>query len=87
MQCPLKETSLGMTPLLSYERSREPDMATCEGYNESRAMMSSQRISQRFFIVCDNCHWCCTCLSTLALIDNCPQCFENTSKIELTFMK
>src|SRR5213594_3523779 len=45
----------------------------------------STRLGQRMFIICDDCYWCASSLSTAKLeLVNCPQCNRRLSELPLS---
>jgi len=48
-------------------------------------MAFSTKLGQRMFIICDDCYWCASSLSTAKLeLVNCPQCNRRLSELPLS---
>ena len=39
---------------------------------------------EHLLIVCDSCYWSCTCFNTRGLVNICPVCLKEASKIPVT---
>ena len=49
------------------------------------SMAFSTKLGQRMFIICDDCYWCASSLSTTKLeLVNCPQCNRRLSELPLS---
>jgi hypothetical protein len=66
------------------QNSPEFSIEPYESLNERQETISGECFPEHSIVMCDRCHWCCTCFNIRGLLANCPLCFQNTSKIPLT---
>lgn len=70
-------------PHKSSDASPESDVKRYESLNERQMAISGEHFPERLLIVCDGCYWCSTCFNVRGLIDFCPNCHKEASKIPL----
>jgi hypothetical protein len=71
-------------PYRSSDISPESDVKPYESLDERQMAISGERFPEHLLIVCDSCYWCSTCFNMRGLIDACPNCHKEVSKIPLT---
>ena len=74
-------------PVLIYLVPTPPDrMSSVLQIDESMVFSTeSAKLGQRMFIICDDCYWCASSLSTAKLeLVNCPQCNRRLSELPLS---
>ena len=52
--------------------------------NIKQERISAERFPDNALELCDNCHWCCTCVDIKGLIGQCPLCDVQVSQIPMT---
>jgi hypothetical protein len=52
--------------------------------NTKQERISGERFPDNTLELCDNCHWCCTCVDIKGLIGQCPLCGVQVSQIPMT---
>ena len=48
-----------------------------EDINTKQEQISGERFPDNTLILCDKCHWSCTCFNMKGLIERCPLCGPN----------
>jgi hypothetical protein len=66
------------------DSSPESRIIPYESLNDKQMAMSGESFPEHLLVLCDSCYWCCTCFNTRGLIDICPVCHKEASKIPLT---
>ncbi|HEY7226926.1 MAG TPA: hypothetical protein VH481_02240 [Nitrososphaeraceae archaeon] len=66
------------------ERSPEVSILPYESLNDRQKIITGENFPEHYIVICDRCCWCCTCFNSRGLLNNCPLCYKDTSKIPLT---
>lgn len=64
--------------------SPESEFVPYESLNDRQMAMTGECFPEHLLVVCDRCYWSCTCFNTRGLINICPACLIETSKIPVT---
>jgi hypothetical protein len=55
-----------------------------ESLNDRQMAITGECFPEHLLIVCDSCYWSCTCFNTRGLVNICPVCLKEASKIPVT---
>ena len=63
--------------------SPESQVEPYEGLDERQRRMTGESLPKSIIEICDECHWCATCLNEKGAVGSCPVCGKQTSRIEM----
>lgn len=70
--------------MLAKSESPESCVIPYESLNDRQMAISGESFPEHLLVVCDKCYWSCTCFNIRGLINICPVCHRESSKIPLT---
>jgi hypothetical protein len=69
---------------VSSDLSPESAFVPYESLNDRQMAITGECFPEHLLIVCDSCYWSCTCFNTRGLVNICPVCLKEASKIPVT---
>ncbi|UVS69555.1 hypothetical protein [Nitrososphaera viennensis] len=66
------------------EESPESQILPHEDLNARQGKITGENFPDVVLEICDNCHWCATCMNGKRMQVTCPACGRRTSRIPMT---